>query len=213
MNIKEIRQKDYEKGKRVEDKFNDILFKMGGFNVKNSSREEDRLEGWDLRITNISINDKYPDLIEKKIDVKGIKGGEYNWVEIVGYTSNEQKLGWLLRGRADYLALERNEDYGNDFVIIKKDDIKEFIFNKIPLLREYHEYALNLSNGNRDRYEMFFMLKIASCWNEFEYVENKEDSLYEKLYSRPQYDHKPDIITRIKNSDLEKLAVYKIKKQ
>ena len=52
MNVIEKRQEDYKKGKRVEDEFTDILFKMGGFNVKNSSREEDRLEGWDLRITN-----------------------------------------------------------------------------------------------------------------------------------------------------------------
>jgi hypothetical protein len=212
MDVKEKRHADYEKGKIVEQRFNDLLFKLGGFNVKESSREEDRLEGWDLEITNISINNTYPDLINKKIDVKGIKGGEYNWVEIVGYTSNEQKLGWLLRGLADYIALERNEEYGNDFVIIKKEDIKKFIFNKIPLLKEYHNYALECSNGDYKRYEMFFMLKIASCWDEFEFVEDKEDSLYEKVYSRSQYDHKPDMITRIKNSDLEELAIYKINK-
>ena len=212
MNVKEKRLSDYKKGKAVEQKFIDLLFKLGGFNIKESLREEDRLEGWDLKITNVSINNSYPDLIDKKIDVKGIKGGEYNWVEIVGYSSNHQKLGWLLRGLSDYLALERSEEYGNDFVIIKKEDIKEFIFNKIPLLKKYHDFALEHSSGDHQKYEMFFLLKILSCWGEFEFVDHQEDSLYEKVYSRPQYDHKPDMITRIKNSDLEELAIYKIKK-
>ena len=97
---------DYGKGKRVEAKFIEVLVGLG-FKVIESTRLEDRKEGWDLKILDTPPN--FEILKNTLHDVKGVKGDGFNWLELIAYTSEEgsRKLGWLLRGKAEFIVFER----------------------------------------------------------------------------------------------------------
>ena len=198
------RQNDYNKGKILEREFIFALNKIGVY-CEESSRDDDRLYGWDLKI--IFASDNISNLNGKYLDVKGVKDntGEFNWMELVGYSSKKQKLGWLLRGKADYLVFHLID---KSFIFVEKEKIREFVFSKLPLLNElYHASMVS------DDYEYEMLKLINDNWNKFEIIEtmeNKFNALYDVLYSRPQYDHEPDLSFRLKTDDLISLAEYRL---
>tara|TARA_Y100000389_G_scaffold187573_1_gene209146 strand:- start:4101 stop:4550 length:450 start_codon:yes stop_codon:yes gene_type:complete len=102
------------KGKMVERAFTKVLS-----NHKSSTEKEDISEHWDIS-TNI------------KLDVKGLKktkrsddepNENIHWLEIKNVNGD---LGWVY-GEADYFVFE-TIDY---WIIVDKNDLQEFIKNKI----------------------------------------------------------------------------------
>ena len=203
------RDKDYEKGRRLEWVFHRMLDKIGITYIP-STDEEDRVEGWDLRTIYAPPN--CDTLAYKYFDVKGVKDkdNKYNWIELVAYSSKKQKLGWLLRGKAEFIAFHM----ADSFIIVEKSKIKEFVYSKLPQLKDYETEALQTSNGQED-FELRFLSIINANWSNFVIIDKKEDkfkALYNLLYSRPQYDHEPDLLFRLKNTDLINMSVFRIKK-
>lgn len=202
MSLANKRKIDYEKGKSVEDEFSEKLESIG-FDLINSTPEQDMSEGWDIYITTASNSTEYTDLIGKKIDVKGIKGDIYNWVEFIAKDFNGYKLGWSLRNSlVDYIAFKIEDE----FILVDKIKLKEFLFKKIPLLKK-----LDGEIKNRNNYNEIMKLKISSFWGEFDITNDKDKSLYEKVYVREVTNRHPDMITKIKNSDLYNIGKYIIK--
>lgn len=210
MSLAEKRREDYKTGSSMEDFFIETL-ESKNFDIIKSTQQQDMEEGWDLYVTTISTNFDYPDIIGKRIDVKGIKGDDYNWVEFIAKNHISNKLGWSLReGIVDYIAFKRIEEFGNDFLLVKKSKLKEFIFEKIPLLKQFHD-EIEFAHNDPIKYNECLRLKINSSWGLFNVTTNKDESLYDLVYTRDVRGRFSDMITKIKDSDLEKLATYNIK--
>lgn len=211
MSLVDKKRKDLEGGKEDESLFESVLERHGGFDIHSASTKQDMNEGWDIYISILSTNKDYPKIIGKHIDIKGFKGGEYNIFEILTSVGKDDlKLGWSLKSSGDLLAFKRLQEYGGDFVIINKKDFKLHILNKIPKLHKMYLEAVETAKGNIDLYNETFFNILKSRWGDLDIVNNKEDSLYEKIYKREKM-KTFDLMTRIKNDDLEKLAIYKIK--
>jgi hypothetical protein len=210
------RKEDYEKGVRLEDKFETILQEEYGLDTSRSTRDQDRLEGWDIYVGEYMHEDanvNIVNLLGSRIDVKGIKGDGYTWLELLAYSSQigDRKLGWLLRGKADYIAFER----ANDFLVIKKSNLKDFVYNKISLLQELEDKTANL-DASLENKERWFCNDICAAWGLFDMIDDrhrKDEALYEILYTRWQYDHMPDLLFKIKDSDLVNMSDFIIKKR
>ena len=92
------RKEDYEKGVRVEDKFETILQEEYGLDTSRSTRDQDRLESWYIYVGEYMHEDanvNIVNLLGSRIDVKGIKGDGYTWLELLAYSSQigDRKLG------------------------------------------------------------------------------------------------------------------------
>ena len=197
-------KKDYKKGLRLEDAFEKRINECGYKSVR-ATRDEDRLEGWDIQVIS-TPEDESSFLKNKKIDVKGIKGEGYTWLELLAYTSEQgsRKLGWLLRGKADYIAFETEKI----FYIVEKNKLKEFVYEKIPYLKQLEEIS-TADNVPVEKRELIFCNNICAAWGMFDIIDDwkrKDEALYEKMYTRWQFDHMPDLLFKILNSDIEKMS-------
>lgn len=206
--LKEYIEKCYIEGKKVEDYFLDLIYPAS---VIKSSPEEDAKNAWDCHVFKCG---QYPLLNEKYIDVKGIKSEDdvYNFVELIGYDSNNnQKLGWLFRGKADLIAFEK-KDY---FFVVDKHTLRNFIFLKIPIIKEMYNIATNkyLNTSKTDRtFDDFLLFEFQQMRNEEKTPviwkrENKEKALNEILYSRMRSSGSPDLMIRLITKELEELAI------
>jgi len=211
--LKEYIQKCYSEGKKIEDYFIDLIYPAS---VIKSRSEEDIKDAWDCHVFTC---DQYPLLNEKYIDVKGIKSKDdaYNFIELIGYDGDHnQKLGWLFRGNADLIAFEK-KDY---FYLVDKHTLRNFIFLKIPIIKEVYDIAtnkyLNTSKTNRT-FNDFLLFEFQQMRDEEKTPvmwkkEDKEKALNEILYSRMRSSSSPDLMIRLLTKELEELAILIVNK-
>jgi hypothetical protein len=187
--------KDYKKSQIIESEFKKALEKKNYVLLK-STQDQDRFEGWDFFVMSSPNNH----LIAEFIDVKGVKGyNSYNWVELMAYNSyGKRKLGWLLRGKATYMAFKLYDE----FFLVNKKKLKEFVINKLPKIKVIFD------NCNTEE-ELFN--SIINDWNSLDIETNSIDSEYYKLYTRDGYDHPPDLICKIKIDDIIRLTEFRVK--
>lgn len=200
-NIANKRYQDYIDGQKLEDHFINQLKKYDpSLTYVKSTIEQDAVEGWDVRIVTSSI-DK---IVDKRIDIKR-RGNDKNWIELVAYTSKHQKLGWLFRGKAEYVVFYLVDK--DVFYFLSKEKLKEAVYEKIPHLKDLERRAKLMISGS---YEDNFLKLINDNWGDFKIVNNKEQAIYQWMYSRPQYDHEPDLIFKITNGDVEYYSEFQI---
>lgn len=211
-NLKNYVKKCHDEGTKVEDLF---IESIGNAVAVKSSDAEDIKNAWDYVIETC---ENYPLLNNQLIDVKGIKSKDtsHNYLEFIGYDSeNNQKVGWLFRGKADLIAFER-EDY---FFVVKKEDLIKLAKERVPAIREAFDTARNkfLQFGSQNRgwydYLLFELQQVREqektpiIWKKVE----KENALNEILYSRYK-SGSPDLMMRILTTDLEEFSILKIEK-
>jgi hypothetical protein len=197
------RYNDYVKGKRIENVCLSLL-ESRGFKCRMSTRTQDRLEGWDILVESAPLDLPLiiKDLVGQYIDVKGIKSedNKYNWIELVAYTSTNQKLGWLFRGKSNIIAFQGVKG----FLFVEKRRIIDFVFKRMPELKNMY-LTSKTDNTSVEGFEFDFLRKINENWDNFNIITDireKDNAIYEDLYSRPQYDHDPDLLFKIKTTDL-----------
>ena len=205
MNSKERKiSEDYKKAKEVSEKnFFEKMISLG-FNIEKSSEEQDRIEGWDFYI-NEGPSEKFKDLEYRYFDLKGDKFDLY-WIEYIGYNAkNEQKLGWLLKGKSQFVVFESSKGYA----FVEKKKIKKFLFNKIKIIRDAYKYCEEKKDvfSFDDAFIAYFNMNKGL----YNISSNKDNVLYDKMYTRGLFNSN-DLTTKITRDDVINLSTHLIRK-
>jgi len=116
------------RGLKAEDLFVSCALNAG-WNVSESSNEQDRIEHWDFFMESKKYNKNY------RVEVKGIKKiskwdahpqDAFVWIEIHGKQSYNN--GWI-NGKADLIAFEMKDV----FILVKRIDLFKFVQKKLSL--------------------------------------------------------------------------------
>lgn len=147
--VAEKQHKDYEKGKKSQMLFMDLM-KKNGYRCYSADTFQDVNEHWDVvTVKDIENGTK----IFERFDVKGLKecvSEGFEWIELM---TVDGRKGWLYSEYMDSLAFELN-DY---FILIKRielvpiieaniaimDKLDEEAGERIPLLRVIKDGLLN----------------------------------------------------------------------
>jgi hypothetical protein len=153
--VAEKQHKDYEKGKKSQKLFMDLMGK-NGYRCYSADTFQDTNEHWDV----VTVKDtENGGKIFERFDVKGLKecvSEGFEWVELM---TVDGRKGWLYSEYMNSLAFELN-DY---FILIKRielvpiietniaimDKLDEEAGERIPLLRVIKDGLLNYQRYSR----------------------------------------------------------------
>lgn len=111
--------KDFKKGKKVENHFIKLAIEKEGFFCQGSSTKQDVEEHWDVQL----IKDGKGGYVDVKSIKKVAKDG-FTWIE---FKNVHGDIGWLLAPKLDAVVFEKEDRF--DFVYI--DKLRNLMENKM----------------------------------------------------------------------------------
>lgn len=136
-----------EKGRQVELAFAELAISKG-YSVELATKDQDRYEHWDLRITNPCAQEVWT------TDVKGLKkisrqdndtNGAWTWIELQGKWGK----GWLYGGNATHITFEGVTDW----IVVDRQVLCNWINWRVKrerVVREHAQYRVYDRHGGKD---------------------------------------------------------------